>query len=431
MKKLLAEGTPAESFVILGWKIDTRRGLVSLPEHKFLAWDAELQEVIESSSKPIKLKQLERVQGRDVNVATIVHGASHFLNRTYQAIARAREHRFARFTADEILDLHMKRHFLRAAFNGVDINAMTFREPDHMGRSDAFEGGIGGFDICSGRAWRLQIPSELIHRRSQNFLEFLACIVQLVLLIKESSWQRSDCFLSVGDNTSALRWLEKSNFKADDHQSAHSALARETALLMLDRGITNFTQWLPGKNNVVADALSRRHDLSDHELTEFLFDSYPKQMPHGFHIKALPDDVSSWTLYWLRLTSGKEESPPKLTLPLNDTGRIGSISCTCASSPTIPTSPVSHDTNGTSCLEPTLKKSGIKRGANLRKATINWLKVHAVPPSMVFVRPSAQLATGIPALTRMERLRSFYNANSAPIVTKTRQRSTKKPFPST
>jgi hypothetical protein len=208
MKKLLAEGTPAESFVILGWKIDTRRGLVSLPEHKFLAWDAELQDVIKSSSKPIKLKQLERVQGRDVNVATIVHGASHFLNQTYQAIARAREHRFARFTADEILDLHMKRHFLRAAFNGVDINAMTLREPDHMGRSDAFEGGIGGFDICSGRAWRLQIPSELIHRRSQNLLEFLACIVQLVLLVKESSWQRSDCFLSVGDNTSALRWLE-------------------------------------------------------------------------------------------------------------------------------------------------------------------------------------------------------------------------------
>jgi hypothetical protein len=150
MKKLLAEGTPSETLVILGWKIDTRRGLISLPEHKYLAWDAEVQELIANSSDPIKLKQLERIQGRDVNVATVVPGASHFLNRTYQAIARAKKHRFARLSAEEKLDLPMKRHFLKAAFDGIDINSMVFRVPDHMGRSDAFEGGMTSAVVARG-----------------------------------------------------------------------------------------------------------------------------------------------------------------------------------------------------------------------------------------------------------------------------------------
>ena len=41
--KLVAKGSPAEVQIILGWRIDTRRLLVSLPDDKFEAWVADLR----------------------------------------------------------------------------------------------------------------------------------------------------------------------------------------------------------------------------------------------------------------------------------------------------------------------------------------------------------------------------------------------------
>jgi hypothetical protein len=422
----LAEGTPSEELTVLGWEIDTRRGIVKLPHHKFHAWDAELQEIIAKNARPIDLKTLERIQGRDVNVAMIVHGASHFLHRFYQAIGRAKQHGRTRLTADERDDLHVKRQFLRQAANGVDINSLTIREPDHLGRSDAFEGGIGGFDLTSGRAWRLQFPHELIHRRSQNFLEFLACITQLILQIMEQPWQPGDCFLSIGDNMSALKWIRQSNFDESTDQFAHAGLARHTAMILMERRLVNFTQWLPGLDNVVADALSRQHDVNDTDLTNHLFHSYPTQMPRGFHIRALPDELTSWVLYWVRLQPGQTVSPPKLTLALNGIGNDGLSSSTTVNLEMTHSSRNSPATNDTSYSEPSHKRSENRPGRNLRRATITWLRNHVGMQSMVYVRPSAQQARETPASTWMANLHSFYDDSSGATKTTTHPKHTRK-----
>ena len=47
--KLLAEGGPAEIQVVLGWKIDTHRLLIALPDDKFTAWSEDLGQIL---SKP-------------------------------------------------------------------------------------------------------------------------------------------------------------------------------------------------------------------------------------------------------------------------------------------------------------------------------------------------------------------------------------------
>ena len=46
LNKLAAEGGLSESLIVLGWHYDTRRLLVSLPDHKFTAWKVVISDTI-------------------------------------------------------------------------------------------------------------------------------------------------------------------------------------------------------------------------------------------------------------------------------------------------------------------------------------------------------------------------------------------------
>ena len=61
-----------------GWVIDTRRWLVLLPSHKFLAWDKEITDVLKA--KTINNDRLLSLLGRLENVAVVVTPLGHFLN---------------------------------------------------------------------------------------------------------------------------------------------------------------------------------------------------------------------------------------------------------------------------------------------------------------------------------------------------------------
>jgi hypothetical protein len=136
-KKVMAEGTPTEILTVLGWEIDTRRMQIRLPERKALEWDNNLKQLIERADQgwPIGLKRLESIQGRNVNVATIVPGAMHFQSRMYSAIQRAKEaqKKATRLRAEEHRDLKLLRHLLSVARRGVSLNNVVFRLPDHLG----------------------------------------------------------------------------------------------------------------------------------------------------------------------------------------------------------------------------------------------------------------------------------------------------------
>jgi hypothetical protein len=309
----------------------------------------------------------------------------------------------------------------------MDINLLVIREPNHMGRSDAYEGGLGGFDLATGRAWQLEIPTELRHRKSQNFLEFLACVIQMMLLIKESDWAPGDCFLSIGDNTSALGWMKKANFDGDDpEQATHIALARSFISLIIDNSILLYSQWFAGIENDVADTLSRRHDLPPTDLTNLIVSQFPTQTPHGFHLSPLPPDLTSWAHFWLRHDHATKESPPELQIKITDGGSDTSSSCTIASSTTTSSCGDSHLTNGTTSLAPSSNVPETASGRNLPRDTITWLRVHAAPPSRLWVRPSCQRDTTTPGRTPLEKLHSFYNVNSEGMRIMTRPKSRKK-----
>jgi hypothetical protein len=415
-KKVMAEGTPSEVLTVLGWQIDTRRMIIQLPPEKADSWIADMDALICDGDKgyPIGLKRLESIQGRNVNVATIIPGAFHYQSRMYAAIKRAKRKRATRLRAEERRDLRLLRHLLEVAKRGVNLNDAVHRMPDHIGWSDAFEGGIGGFDLASGRAWRLEIPADLRHKKSQNFLEYLACMTQLLCMLDECDWKPGDCFLSVGDNISSLRWIRKSNFKPEikQEQATHLALARHITSLLADLRVTQFSQWFPGVDNGVADALSREHKMTDRELTELIKSSYPSQTPRGFQIRALPPRITSWSLYWLRHTPETKELPP---IPLEREirgGVAGSTSFTNANCTTTSSCANSPNTSDTSCLGPSHKGLETTSGPCPRRDMITWLREHAAPPSTQFARPSSQRVSTTPGRIRTANLRSFYNANS-------------------
>ncbi len=51
---------------------------------------------------------------------------------------------------------------------------------------------------------------------------------------------------------------------------------------------------VPGEENIIADALSRKNFLTDAQLTEHLRSTVPTQVPSSFKIVPLPNEISSW-----------------------------------------------------------------------------------------------------------------------------------------
>ena len=112
---------------------------------------------------------------------------------------------------------------------------------------------------------------------------------------------QGDCALSMTDSSTSAGWLRKTNFReiigndADLIQSqVHMETARHHATIFLEAGIKEYSQWFPGKENNVADALSRDFDRSACELTNILHKTCPSQLPKHFQIAPLPNEISSW-----------------------------------------------------------------------------------------------------------------------------------------
>ena len=77
------------------------------------------------------------------------------------------------------------------------------------------------------------------------------------------------------DSTTWEGWLQKINFKEDSEDAVQATIwieeAQMHAKLYMSRGIKEYSQWFPGEDNNVADALSRDWDRSNTALTNILY----------------------------------------------------------------------------------------------------------------------------------------------------------------
>ena len=333
LKKWLAEGRQEESKTVLGWVVNTRSLLVSLPDDKFDAYKKQVQDIIRL--KKADDKNLQCLIGRLERTAYAVPNAKFFINRLRHLQYVAEKTRWVTVPKATLEDLHLWVEFLEQAKKGTSINNLVFRRPSHFFWADSCPFGLGGYS-ARGRAWRFYIPPHLRTPHTNNVLEFMAIIITIWIDAIEGFIPPLSCLLGCSDSSSAVGWMHRSNFDPATKQT-HEACSRHLARILLKQACTLFSQHQKGKHNIVADLLSRWHFLNPIELTLFLKHISYTQIPTNFTISPLPPVIVSWvtsTLGRLRDAMVSQKTPTKNT---SERGNDGSPGWTEWASKTTPT----------------------------------------------------------------------------------------------
>ena len=415
--KLVAEGGLEEEKLFLGWSYNTRTLTISLPDHKHTAWSRDLETLVHT--KTTSAPTLESLIGRLNHVGFLIPSARRFLSRIRHLHRRTKFKRQINILKLVIDDFILWREFLSQANEGISMNLLTFRKPTHIFRADACEHGLGGFSE-EGHAWRWEIPQHLRGRAHINLLEFIASVVCIWLdstldLIPEES-----CLLSMGDSTTATGWMRKSNFQpegdSDTDTTAKLQVARLLARISLKHKACLYSQWFPGKDNALADSLSRDHHLSPHELTSLVSRKIPQQLPRHFRIVPIPREVGSWICSLLaKMPEQKDRHKPQRMSDIA-AGTDGTDYCRKSIYPTTHSSPPSP----TNPIKPPSSALSHKQFAKPRTpppTSTDWPKGQSEPPSTTWHRPSGLVTNRTHASTPRDAWLSFCRRNSKGIKT--------------
>jgi hypothetical protein len=408
--KLKAETGLTETKIILGWLLNFRAMTIALPENKFIAYSRAISDMLERgwTSKA----ELETNIGRWVHLGQIIPFIHHFLSRLRSLLRRLENNRRLNINEQCKADLEFLQTALEKCRNGVDMNTIAYRRPTHAYRSDSCPAGLGGYSD-EGFAWRYYLPPDLQSRASNNLLEHIAAIITPWVDIIAGRLKSGDCALSMTDSTTSEGWLKKSNFIEEGESPIQATIrlevARHHASQYLTKGIREYSQWFPGVENQVADALSRDDDRSDEELTKILRSHCPSQVPQHFEIVPLPSEIISWLTSLLRRLPQKPELAEAHTKTTLGRGPVTRSTAIASDSPAIISSTESPDsTNSQSWeLSPWLCVKGDFRD----QLMVPWLKSQSKVPSTQWLRPSGKTAERTPTETQNVTLGDFYSGN--------------------
>eukprot|EP00979_Chaetoceros_neogracilis_P013087 scaffold3660_cov246-Chaetoceros_neogracile.AAC.3 len=391
LHKMIAEGSCAEKKIILGWLFNTRAFIVQLPRSKFIVWNSQIVQILEDGQ--VKKAELHELIGRLNHSACIMPLARHFLNRMRFLLSKM--HNSYVFytikpTVRSDLELHLK--ILAKAARGISINLLTFREPTRGYWTDSCEIGLGGFN-SNGKAWRWQIPEELRNRAHINLLEFLAELIGVWIDIIDDDLGDEECLLPMGDSSTAVGWIHRSRIPQPD-QCSHAyemktKVARKFADLMIDNNHLLYSQWFPGRDNIIPDMLSRDWHLSDDEIFKLFTHLLPHQMHPKFYIKQVPKNIVSFVT---SILSQLPKRPQQWTRPKTSgygLGASGISSCHQSALDAMAIWKLFPDGKSTSFspLSPKQSEKELSRRNELR----TWLHQQSPIPSDMYHRPSGML----------------------------------------
>lgn len=403
-----AEGAPEEQKICLGWLLDTCRLTASLPEHKHKAWSSQIHTLL--NQQTTDEATLASVLGRLENVASLLRMAGHFLNNIRSLLLKT-QHRnskahFGYFRKSKHPvkiprqvkeDLRIGLQFLDKAVAGISMNLLTFRKPTRTYISDAAEHGISGFNTTSGKAWSYVIPENLRGRAHINLLEYLGQVICIWLDILDGTIEEEDCLLSMGDSTSALGWMRRSNFRATEGTEAEKnedwiakeKVSRKLAQLVLDSNTVLYSQWFAGAHNIIADSLSRdAYFLLTHAHEAFLRIVAPQQVPPNFRIQQLPNEISSFitsTLQQLPVQQQRLKPPKASDLARGNTGVILSLASDMKKNSSSTVSPTSIE-----MLSSVHSPNQSDNAPTLEEVEENWWQEQSRPPVHMWHRSLGQ-----------------------------------------
>jgi hypothetical protein len=147
--KLTAEGGLSETKMILGWLFNFRTLIVSLPDHKFIAWMAAIQKKV--TSKRTTSKDLETTI-RQMGQGFVIPWVHHFLSRLCSLHFHSKNLCFITINKTCMKDLELMTGILTKAHKEIGINLLAFCAPD--------TNRLGGYSN-QGHTWRFQIPANL------------------------------------------------------------------------------------------------------------------------------------------------------------------------------------------------------------------------------------------------------------------------------
>ena len=107
-------------------------------------WSESITKLIKCKTR-VQAKQMECLIGRLNHIGLIIPRGRYFRAQHISSPVR-----------DDLLLWRDLIHFVSTT--GVSINHLTYTTPDIAIITDAYEYGIGGYDVITGAAWRMELP---------------------------------------------------------------------------------------------------------------------------------------------------------------------------------------------------------------------------------------------------------------------------------
>ena len=231
------------------------------------------------------------------NASSILPMAKHFLQRL--CFFQSKMSKFKSYTLNKTLieDLNFCLRLLERTKDGISLNAVSFRLHNICYFEDACNHGLGGWNHL-GDFYDFFILPELLGRAHINELEFLACVIHPWIDIFRRRISKGDCIFIMRDSTTAMGWLHKSKYREEGETAERHAIrlktARKLAERVTDNGLTLYSQWFPGKDNILADSLSRDSHFSNSNRVSLFSSFFDPQDTPRFQRTIISVEISDW-----------------------------------------------------------------------------------------------------------------------------------------
>jgi hypothetical protein len=334
-KKLEAEGTPIELQRILGWMLDTRKLLLSLPSDKYIAWLREVTAFIKA--RYISWSSCESLIGKLDHSILGMPLARFFLRRirsfhyawkdeynikeklkwdqqetvpTTKYVTKRPPPFYTKKIPPAVqADIRVFVPLLKQSHEGISLNLLVHRKPTHALHADSCPEGMGGFSVGSGKAWRVRLdpaayalafegtsaePTDETQdtKTTNNLYEFIGIVVSVWMEDNDGLIPPGSMVLAADDSTSACGWMHHASYGMN--KPVHAKVSNKLVNLVVAGRYGLMPEHFEGDINNISDYLSRRWDLSDDELTSLLIELFPSQIPANFRICPLPNEILSW-----------------------------------------------------------------------------------------------------------------------------------------